>query len=254
MTDAEYGEKTEISGIIEKITYCNKQNGYTVCTVKSGREHITVVGSLPFVTVGDNIKFIGSYTVHPVYGKQFSAQMYETVAPKTVAAILRYLSSGIIKGVGPTTAERIVEKFGSDTLDIIQNHPEELQLIKGISHEKAMNISEEYKKQFGIRDLMLLLAPYQVSMEKCIRIFQVLGTKAGEKIKDNPYILCRDEIDFPFEHTEKIAFDLGISPDNEMRLSSGIEYILRKNLLNGHTCLPRKKLVNVAVKMLESDE
>ena len=180
--------------------------------------------------------------------------MYETVAPKTVAAILRYLSSGIIKGVGPTTAERIVEKFGSDTLDIIQNHPEELQLIKGISHEKAMNISEEYKKQFGIRDLMLLLAPYQVSMEKCIRIFQVLGTKAGEKIKDNPYILCRDEIDFPFEHTEKIAFDLGISPDNEMRLSSGIEYILRKNLLNGHTCLPRKKLVNVAVKMLESDE
>ena len=254
MTDAEYGEKTEISGIIEKITYCNKQNGYTVCTVKSGREHITVVGSLPFVTVGDNIKFIGSYTVHPVYGKQFSAQMYETVAPKTVAAILRYLSSGIIKGVGPTTAERIVEKFGSDTLDIIQNHPEELQLIKGISHEKAMNISEEYKKQFGIRDLMLLLAPYQVSMEKCIRIFQVLGTKACEKIKDNPYILCRDEIDFPFEHTEKIAFDLGISPDNEMRLSSGIEYILRKNLLNGHTCLPRKKLVNVAVKMLESDE
>ena len=254
MTDAEYGEKTEISGIIEKITYCNKQNGYTVCTVKSGREHITVVGSLPFVTVGDNIKFIGSYTVHPVYGKQFSAQMYETVAPKTVAAILRYLSSGIIKGVGPTTAERIVEKFGSDTLDIIQNHPEELQLIKGISHEKAMNISEEYKKQFGIRDLMLLLAPYQVSMEKCIRIFQVLGTKAGEKIKDNPYILCRDEIDFPFEHTEKIAFDLGKSPDNEMRLSSGIEYILRKNLLNGHTCLPRKKLVNVAVKMLESDE
>lgn len=254
MTDAEYGEKTEISGIIEKITYCNKQNGYTVCTVKSGREHITVVGSLPFVTVGDNIKFIGRYTVHPVYGKQFSAQMYETVAPKTVAAILRYLSSGIIKGVGPTTAERIVEKFGSDTLDIIQNHPEELQLIKGISHEKAMNISEEYKKQFGIRDLMLLLAPYQVSMEKCIRIFQVLGTKAGEKIKDNPYILCRDEIDFPFEHTEKIAFDLGISPDNEMRLSSGIEYILRKNLLNGHTCLPRKKLVNVAVKMLESDE
>lgn len=254
MTDAEYGEKTEISGIIKKITYCNKQNGYTVCTVKSGREHITVVGSLPFVTVGDNIKFIGSYTVHSVYGKQFSAQMYETVAPKTVAAILRYLSSGIIKGVGPTTAERIVEKFGSDTLDIIQNHPEELQLIKGISHEKAMNISEEYKKQFGIRDLMLLLAPYQVSMEKCIRIFQVLGTKAGEKIKDNPYILCRDEIDFPFEHTEKIAFDLGISPDNEMRLSSGIEYILRKNLLNGHTCLPRKKLVNVAVKMLESDE
>lgn len=254
MADTEYSEKTEISGLVEKITYSNKQNGYTVCTVKVGSEHITVVGTLPFISIGDNVKFIGSYTVHQIYGKQFSAQMYETVAPKTVAAILRYLSSGIIKGVGPATAERIVEKFGAQSLEIIQNNPEDLALIKGISREKAINISEEYKKQYGIRDLMLLLAPYQVSMERCIRVFQVLGTKAGEIIKDNPYVLCRDEIDFPFEWVEKIAYDFGISQDNELRLSSGIEYILRKNLLNGHTCLPRKKLVPVAVSLLESDE
>lgn len=254
MSDTEYSEKTEISGLVEKITYSNKQNGYTVCTVKVGREHITVVGILPFISVGDNVKFIGSYTVHQIYGKQFSAQMYETVAPKTVAAILRYLSSGIIKGVGPATAERIVEKFGAQSLEIIQNNPQDLSLIKGISREKAINISEEYKKQYGIRDLMLLLAPYQVSLERCIRIFQVLGTKAGEIIKDNPYVLCRDEIDFPFEWVEKIAFDFGISQDNELRLSSGIAYILRKNLLNGHTCLPRKKLIPVAVNLLESDE
>jgi len=252
MQDAIGATKTEISGLIEKITYSNKQNGYTVCTVKLGKEHLTVVGTLPFVSVGDNVKFVGQYIVHPVYGKQFSADMYETVAPKTVAAILRYLSSGVIKGVGPATAERIVEKFGSESLDIIQNHPEELELIRGISHEKAMTISNEYKKQFGIRDLMLMLSPYDISLEKCIRVFQVLGTTAAEKIKENPYILCTESIDFPFEKVERIAFDFGISPDNELRLFSGVEYILRKNLLNGHTCLPRKKLVHVATDLLES--
>ena len=254
MHDTVSDERTELNGLVEKITYSNNQNGYTVCTVKSGKEHITVVGVMPFLAVGDNIKCTGHYTVHPVYGKQFSVEIFEKAAPKNIAAILRYLSSGIIRGVGPATAERIVEKFGADALDTIQNHPEDLALVRGISLEKAINISEEYKKQFGIRDLMLLLAPYEVSMEYCIKIYQVLGTDAGEKIKENPYVLCRNEIGFPFERVEKIAFDFGISPDNELRISSGIEYILRKNLLNGHTCLPRNKLIPVAVNLLESDE
>ena len=253
MTDTDFGEKTQISGLVEKITYSNKQNGYTVCTVRAGREHLTVVGIFPFISVGDNVKFTGTYTVHQTYGKQFSAEMYETVAPKTVASILRYLSSGIIKGVGPVTAEHTVEKFGADSLGIIENHPEELSLIKGISVDKAYNISEEYKKQFGIRELMLLLAPYKISFEKCIAVFQALGTKSSQTIKENPYILCREDIDLPFETVERIAFDFGISPDNELRLISGIEYVLRKNLLNGHTCLPRNKLIDVAASLLESD-
>ena len=144
MENSNSGEQREINGIIEKITYKNEQNGYTVCSLKSGREHITSVGVLPFVTVGDNVKFIGKFIVHPVYGEQFSVEYFETVAPKTVAAILRYLSSGIIKGVGPATAERIVEKFGSDTLNVIQNSPEDLAVIKGNSLDKAKYISEEY--------------------------------------------------------------------------------------------------------------
>lgn len=254
MESAVNGDIIEINGLIEKITYSNKNNGYTVCTLKSGREHITVVGYIPFLSVGDNVKFTGQYITHQIYGRQFSAKTYETVAPKNVAAILRYLSSGVIKGVGPATAERIVEKFGSDTLDVIQNHPEDMVNIRGISYDKAISISEEYNKQFGIRDLMFLLNPYEVSMERCIKVFQAFGTDSCEKIKQNPYILCRDGIDFSFETVEKIAFDLGISPDNEMRLFSGVEYILHKNLLNGHTCLPRKKLIPVAVKLLESDE
>ncbi len=254
MDIANSGEIIEIDGIIEKITYKNSQNGYTVCTLKSGKEHITVVGTLPFISIGDNVKFSGNFIVHAVYGEQFAAKAYETVAPKTVAAILRYLSSGIIKGVGPATAERIVEKFGADSLEVIQNTPEDLATIRGISLEKAKNISQEYKKQFGIRDLMLMLNPYQISMERCIGIFQHFGSKCAEKIKENPYILCCNEIDLPFEKVESIAFDMGISADSEMRLSAGIQYILRKNLMNGHTCLPRKKLVPVAVNLLESDE
>ncbi len=254
MEIANNGELKEIEGTIEKITYKNTQNGYTVCTLKSGREHIIVVGTMPYVSIGDSVKFTGNFTVHAIYGEQFNAQSYETVAPKTVAAILRYLSSGIIKGVGPATAERIVEKFGADSLNVIQNTPEDLSTIKGISLEKAINISKEYKKQFGIRDLMLLLNPYQISMEKCITIFQRLGIKAVEKIKENPYTLCFEEIDLPFERVETIASDMGIDADNEMRLAAGIEYILRKNLMNGHTCLPRKKLVIVAEQLLESDK
>lgn len=253
MQTANNGETIHIEGIIEKITYKNDQNGYTVCTLKMGREHITVVGVMPFISVGDNVKFNGNYIVHQLYGEQFSAQSYETVAPKTVAAILRYLSSGIIKGVGPATAERIVEKFGADSLEVIQNTPEDLATIKGISLEKAKSISEEYKKQFGIRDLMLLLNPYQISMEKCISIYQKFGSNCVEKIKDNPYCLCDDKIDLSFERVETIAFDMGISNDNEMRLTAGVLYILRKNLMNGHTCLPRKKLVPVAVSLLESE-
>lgn len=254
MEIANCGELKQIEGIIEKITYKNEQNGYTVCTLKSGKEHITVVGTIPFISIGDNVKFTGEYVVHASYGEQFAAQSYETVAPKTVAAILRYLSSGIIKGVGPATAERIVAKFGADSLDVIQNTPEDLSTIKGISVEKALNISAEYKKQFGIKDLMLLLNPYQISMEKCIKIFQLFGTNAVEKIRKNPYILCSDEIDLSFERVETVAFDMGVDADNEMRLVAGIEYILRKNLMNGHTCLPRKKLVPVAVSLLESEE
>ena len=248
------GDKKEISGIVEKITFKNQQNGYTVCTVKVGKDFITVVGILPFISVGESVKFIGDFLVHPVYGEQFSAEYHETVAPKTVASILRYLSSGIIKGVGPATAEKIVERFGSDALDVIQNSPDDLTIIKGISLEKARNISEEYKKQFGIKDLMLLLNPYHISIEKCIAIYQCMGSRALDNIKENPYILCQDAIDISFEKAEALALELGISRDNEMRLSAGVEYILRKNLLNGHTCLPRKKIIPVAAALLESDE
>ena len=244
----------KISGVVEKIKYQNDQNGYTVAILKSGREHITVVGVLPFVSEGDNLKLSGKFVVNPSYGNQFSIESFEHQLPKTAATILRCLSSGIIKGVGPSTATRIVEKFGDDTLDIIQNHPEELSIIRGISKEKALLISKEYSKQYGVRDIMLLLSPYEVTLEKCIKIFKRLGTDATYLIKENPYILCDSSINLKFELVEKVAHDFGISSDNHNRLEAGIIYILRENLLNGHTCLPRHKLLCVAQRLLESNE
>ena len=136
-----------IEGTVDKITYKNDTNGYTVASVRVGREKVPVGGIMPFLSEGEDAKFTGKYTVHPSYGKQFSVESFERCAPATAAAILRYLSSGIIKGVGPGTATKIVEKFGIDSLDIIENHPLELSIIRGISESKALSISEEYKKQ-----------------------------------------------------------------------------------------------------------
>ena len=245
---------TEIRGIVERITYRNEQNGYTVAVIRSGREQITVVGILPFVSEGETLDLKGKFVVNPTYGTQFSVESFERTVPETAAAILRYLSSGIIKGVGPGTATRIVEKFGTDSLDIIQNHPEDLALIKGISMDKAMLISKEYSKQFGVRDIMLLLSPYDVTVEKCVKVFKVLGSDANEKIKQNPYVLCFDGINFSFELVEKIAHDFKISPDCNERIEAGILYILNANLLNGHTCLPKNKLLSVAQQLLDCDE
>ncbi len=242
-----------LSGSVEKITYQNRQNGYTVAVVKAGTSRITVVGSFPFLSEGDLADFEGEYIIHPTYGRQFSAKRFERRAPQTSAAILRYLSSGVIKGIGPSTATKIIEKFGEDTLDIIQNHPEELAVIRGISQQKALQISDEYKKQYGVRDIMILLSPYEISTERSIAVFKELGKNATEAIKNNPYVLCGESIGIPFELAERIAFDFDISPDSEFRLFAGIDYILRRNLLNGHTCLPREKLIAVAAKLLESD-
>ncbi len=243
----------KLKGAVEKITYKNNTNGYTVATIRVGNNRITAVGIMPFLAQGDVAEFCGKYTIHPSYGRQFSVSSFERKTPETAAAIFRYLSSGIIKGVGPGTASKIVERFGDKSLDIIQDAPNKLALIKGITIEKAQTISKEYSKQFGVRDIMLLLSPYEVSPETCVKIFRALGSEAKSIIKDNPYVLCSENIEFSFDRAEKIAYDFGIEPDNTVRLEAGIIYILRANLMNGHTCLPYSKLVAVAAGMLGSN-
>ena len=250
MAEALNAEVAEISGTVERITYKNQNNGYTVAEVKLPGESITVVGMLPFLTEGDCAVFYGSYTVHPTYGRQFKAESFERKTPENAAAVLRYLSSGAIKGVGPATAQRIVEKFGTDTLEIIQNRPQELASIKGISLSKARDISEEYNKQYGVRDIMLMLSKYNVTPDRCLKIFKHFGAQSVDTIKKNPYVLCEEGLDFRFETAEDIAADMDFDKQSELRITAGLEYVLRKNLLNGHTCLPRTKLLEVACRLL----
>ncbi len=239
---------------IVKITFRNESNYYTVAILKSGTEEFTAVGTMPFLNEGDTAEFTGEFTVHATYGEQFKVESFERKAPQNKAAILKYLSSGSIKGVGPSTAARIVEKFGEESLEIIQDNPSALATIKGISLSKALSISEEYHKQYGIRDIMLLLSKFNISPDRCVNIYKKYGAKSIEVIRANPYVLCAEGIDFNFELVEDIATDFQFDMSSEERIAAGIEYVLRKNLFNGHTCLPRKKFVPVACNLLGCKE
>ena len=243
-------KNNEVKGTVDKITYRNSSNGYTVFKVKYKKEIISCVGIVPSLNEGDTVVLTGNFSNHSVYGEQFNVETIEISAPRTQLQVLKFLSSGAIKGIGPATAMKIVERFKENTLDIIENHPIELTVIKGISHDKATAISDEYKKQFGIRDIMLSLANFNISPVEATDIFKTLGVKSVDLIRENPYILSREDIGFSFERTEEIAENLGIPADNFGRLSAGIEYVLRKNLLNGPTCLPIRKLIDVCEKLL----
>lgn len=248
---AEEQPKHSVTGIVKRITYRNESNSYTVAQVDADGETVTVVGIFPFLSEGDAAEFFGSFTVHPSYGSQFKADRFERKTPRDTAGIFKYLASGAIRGIGPATAQRLVEKFGTDTLDIIQNDPRALSGIKGISVNRALEISEEYNRQFGVRDIMLMLSRYKVSPERCLAVFRKFGDRSTERIKENPYLLCDEEIGFRFETAEEIAADLHMEKDSEMRLSAGLEYVMRKNLANGHTCLPRDKFIPVSARLLE---
>ena len=251
MEEALTASVKEIKGTVERITYRNEGNSYTVAEVKAEGKSQTVVGILPFLIEGDEAVFYGEYTVHPSYGEQFKAQHFERKAPNNSASILRYLSSGAIRGIGPATAQKIVEKFGTETIEVIQNRPEDLATIKGITLSKAKQVSEEYQKQYGVRDIMMMLSKYGATPDKCLAVYRRFGDKSTDMIKSNPYALCEEGIDFRFETAEDIAEDMSFDKNSELRVSAGVEYVLRKNLANGHTCLPREKLCEVAVRLLE---
>lgn len=243
----------KINGSVEHITYANNSNGYTVAILKTEDDLITIVGMMPFLAVGDCIEVTGKFDLHPTYGEQFKVTSFEKATPSDTASILRYLSSGAIRGVGPSTARNIVERFGDRALEIIENEPERLSEIRGISLDKAMKIADEYNKQFGVRDVMLFLSPFRISPEGALKVFNVLGSNATEIIRNNPYILCSEDIGFSFEKAEEISSYFVFPKDSDFRISAGLEFVLKHNLSNGHTCIPREKLISTAARLLECE-
>ncbi len=240
-----------LKGTVESITYRNDENGYCVFELSANGELVTAVGIMPFIHAGEQVVLQGAYTVHPTYGPQFKVEQCERSLPATSAAVLRYLASGAVRGIGPVTAQHIVERFGDDALKIIETQPERLSEIKGISMSKAMKISEDFMRQFGVREVMLKLSELQITASEALRIYKKLGATSVEKISENPYRLCSEGIGFGFERADEIAKHLQNSVPLQYRIKAGIEYVLRHNLRNGHTCLPADKLCQTAAMLLQ---
>lgn len=240
----------QLEGAVENIVYRNEENGYTVIEISDGDDYITAVGIMPQANVGDTVKLTGVYTNHRNYGKQFSAQICEICRPTESADILRYLSSGAIKGIGASTAQRLVSEFGEATLDVMETQPDRVALIKGISKSKALDFSNQLKTNTGVRTLMLYLGEYGISNTSAVKIYNALGAGCVERIRENPYILCQGDFGVTFESADFIAKKERLEPESGVRLRAGITYILRHNEHNGHTCLPKEKLIAISADFL----
>ena len=248
---AEDARFQQLSGSIERVIYANEENGYAVCDLGTDdNDLVTIQGTLPYIAEGDGVTVYGRWVHNPKYGRQFSVERYERVLPADVNAILRYLSSRAIKGIGPKTAQKIVEEFGEDTFDVMENHPDWLAHIPGISRKKAEEISQDFKQKSGIRSAMMFFRDF-FGAALTMRIYKRFGSSAVDRAKQNPYILCDEVEGIGFEKADRMAHDLGLSTDSPARLSSGIVYVLHANALqNGHVCLPEDKLLAAAGTLL----
>jgi len=240
-----------IEGTVEDIIYTNEANGYTVCDVKNSKDLVTAVGIMPFLTIGESVKIVGRWIEHPDYGEQFKVEYYEKLLPKTSESIEKYLASGVLKGIGPATAAKIVKKFGEDTLNIIGFNPQQLSLVKGISLEKAIKIGQAFNEQQGLRNVMLFFQEYGISPSHSIKIYKVFGDRAIDEIKENPYKLSEQIFGITFKIADKLAMSLGIDPLSIYRLCSGIKHVLTLSATNGHTYLPEDKLMEMTSQLLD---
>ena len=232
----------ELCGSVEDVIYKNAENGYTVLNLGCEEGLIPVVGNLGDVNEGERLNLRGGWITSTKYGRQFKAVLCERSLPQTEEEIAAYLGSGVIKGLGPAIAKRIVKAFGTESLDIIDNDCMQLTAIKGISSDKALYISEEYHKITGVNEVIKFLGEYNFGPAHAISVWSAFEHESIKKIKTNPYILCRGGIDIDFRSVDRMAADLGFDAENSDRVRAGIVYVLRENANAGHTCLPIEKL------------
>ena len=250
---ASNNEVLTLEGEVEDVIYQNDENGYTVCVLSVGDDPVTVVGTMPGILVGDVIRVMGEWTSHPTYGKQFKVNMLEKSLPVDEKAMLRYLSSRAVRGVGPTLAQRIVARFGDATFDVIENNPDLLADVHGISVRKAREISDAFKEQFGVRKVMMYFGAYFGSTTT-MRIYKRWGNLAVETVEKDPYILCDEIYGIGFERADAMAQAMGFEKGSSRRVRAGLRYLLRFNAAaNGHCFLPQDKLIAAAAALLELD-
>lgn len=246
---------TVLEGMVEEIVYTNYANGYTVCTLDADGEPVTATGCMPYLSEGESVKLSGSWVTHPEYGRQFSVRLYEKVLPTTSAAILRYLGSGIVKGIRLATAKKIVDKFGDDTLTVLASEPHRLAQISGISKAKAAEIGEAYAKQQSISSTVMFLQQYGIGAQTALKVYRRFGQDAVAYIKDDPYVLVDEVGGVSFKMVDRIAYAMGVGAENLSRLRAGVKYVLNYNAQNGgHTYLPFDVLRSTAAQMLGVSE
>ncbi|MCL2099846.1 MAG: ATP-dependent RecD-like DNA helicase [Oscillospiraceae bacterium] len=250
-TDLQNENYETIEGSVSKIIFQNAENGFTVCEIETDAELAVAAGIMPFLSEGENVMLMGAWTHHATFGRQFKAEYHEKRLPTAKKSILKYLSSGIIKGLSKAIARRIVDQFGDDTFEVIENHPDWLTDIKGISLEKAQDISAEFKNQAGGKNVLTFCSGY-FNAPTSVRIYKQYGADAVEIIKKNPYALCDEVYGVNFESADKLARSLGQYQESEERIYAGIKYILSHNSrANGHLFVPYEMLLPAAGNLLK---
>ena len=224
-----------VKGIVDDIIFQNAENGYTICVVDMDGEPVTITGVMPGIAEGEMICATGEYVNHPTYGRQFSVSEYRHELPATASAILTYLSSGVIKGIGPVTAKRLVDTYGEETFQVIEEHPEWLSDIKGITEKRAKEISESFRNQFGMRQVMLFFGG-MLTPTLAVKVYKQWGAASIDVLRDNPYLLC-DEIDgISFEKADAFALSIGFEKEDEERISAGVKAVLMDALYKSGNC------------------
>ena len=244
-----------IQGAVSAVVYQNYENGYAVLRLNvGGGQTVTVVGTIPLPAVGERLMVTGKWSNHSSYGRQFEAEFLERLMPQTTMEILNYLSSRVIKGIGPRMAARIVERFGAETLAVMEREPERLAEVTGISREKARSIGEEFRLQVGMRQIMEFFALHHLPAELAVRTYKRYGDSTMELLYDDPYLLMDEELEASFSAVDQFAIALGVAGDDPRRVEAGVQFELNYNLTGGHSFLPEDKLIAATAKLLSVEE
>ena len=243
-------ELLRLEGQVESLIFENQDTGYTVFELSGGGELFVVCGTVGEVHIGETVVCHGTFETHPTYGRQFHATTCEADMPRDEQAIFSFLSSGSLPYIGMSTAKRIMDKFGSAALEIIADDPDQLTILRGITPEKAHRISAEFRRMFGVREIIAWLGQYDISAPRAVEVYQSFGSSALDAIKANPYLLCGDPLHITFRHADKIAAEMHLAEDSNLRLEAAILYTLRHNANNGHTCVPRESLLKTAAAFI----
>jgi len=240
-----------LQGAVSAVVYQNYENGYAVLRLNvGGGQVVTVVGTIPLPVVGERLMVTGKWTNHASFGRQFEAEFLERLMPQTAMEILNYLSSRVIKGIGPRMAARIVEHFGTETLAVMEREPERLAEVSGISREKARTIAEEFRLQVGMRQLMEFFALHHLPAELAVRTYKLYGDSTIELLYDDPYLLMEEGLEAPFGAVDRFAIELGVPGDDPRRMEAGVLFELNYNLQAGHSFLPEDKLALATAQLL----